>query len=148
MPKYAASEMKIVLDTNVLVSGLISKGYPAKILTAVLKSSKIKLCLSDPVIEEYQAVLARPKFSRFPSFIENAAIVLHHLQSQSLWFTPKTPVNLLFDQSDNKFLELAFEAKANFLVTGNTQDFTFKQFRNTEIISPKDFYDIALTQKP
>lgn len=140
--------MKIVLDTNVLVSGLISQGYPSKILEHILKGSLLQLCLSAAVLEEYQAVLARPKFSRFPSFVENAAATLLYLQHNSQVFEPRVSVDLLSDKSDNKFLELAMESKAAYLITGNTQDFNFSKFRNTEIVSPKDFYDIALTQKP
>ncbi len=136
--------MNIVLDTNVLVSALISKGFPSKILEEIINRPKINLCLSGPVIKEYQTVLSRPKFSKFPAFVENASIVLLHLQNRSLVFVPKVSVDILSDKSDNKFLELCLESKADYLVTGNSQDFTIKKFKNTAIVSPKDFFENAL----
>lgn len=134
--------MKVILDTNVLVSALISEGSPSLILEKVIESDTIQVCLSTLIFEEYLEVLARPKFQKFPSFIENAALVLHFLKTNSLNFEPMRKVELLKDKSDNKFLELALESKADFLITGNSQDFKIASFRNTKIVTPKEFIDL------
>jgi len=48
---------------------------------------------------------------------------------------------IISDKDDNKLLELAEESKADFLITGNTNDFTIKTFRNTRIVTPKEYWD-------
>ena len=139
--------MKVILDTNILVSALISKGYPSNILEKIIEGDDLELCLSQPVFEEYMAVLARPKFSKFPAFVENATMVLHFIKNYSRNFEPKRQVELLKDKSDNKFLELCLESKADYLITGNTQDFKIKSFRNTKILIPKEFVEMIVKSK-
>ncbi|OOG69375.1 putative toxin-antitoxin system toxin component, PIN family [Algoriphagus sp. A40] len=139
--------MKVILDTNILVSALISKGYPSIILERVIESENMEICLSNLVFEEYKAVLARPKFSRFPAFSENVTMVLHFLKNHALNFEPIEKVELLQDKSDNKFLELCLESKADYLITGNSQDFKFPSFRNTKILPPKEFVELILKSK-
>ncbi|MFC3416043.1 putative toxin-antitoxin system toxin component, PIN family [Algoriphagus hitonicola] len=132
--------MKVVLDTNILISALISKSYPSKILEAIFKTPSIELCLSEEIFREYAEVLARPKFSRFNDFYHHALIVLHQIKRIAVFYNPKRSVDILEDKSDNKFLELCLECKANILVTGNFNDFNISKFRNTQILSPKEFY--------
>jgi putative PIN family toxin of toxin-antitoxin system len=139
--------MKVILDTNILVSALISVGNPSFILEKVIDDDRIQICISTSVFEEYLEVLARPKFQKSPSFIENATLVLHFLKNSALSFDPKRKVELLKDKSDNKFLELALESKADFLITGNTQDFKIASFRNTKIMTPKEFVELTLKLK-
>ncbi len=54
-------------------------------------------------------------------------------------YLPNTKIDILEDKSDNKFLELAFVFNADYIITGNYNDFTIDKFRNTKIISAKDF---------
>jgi len=55
----------------------------------------------------------------------------------------KTTIKLFIikDTSDNKFLELAAECKSDFLITGNTNDFTMSSFGHTKIVSPKEYWE-------
>jgi len=48
---------------------------------------------------------------------------------------------LLGDKDDNMLLELAHESRANFLITGNTNDFTISKYKETLIVSPKDYWE-------
>ncbi len=50
-------------------------------------------------------------------------------------------IDLISDKKDNMILELAFECSADFFITGNTNDFTFSEFENTRIVSPREFWD-------
>lgn len=134
--------MKIILDTNVIVSALISKGFPSKIIDQVLFQKSAEICLSDSIFEEYLAVLKREKFAKFPQFVQNSAIVLTQLSKSSVFYFPKEKVDLLKDCSDNKFLELAVAANADYLITGNTLDFTIQKFKNTQVVNPKTFWEI------
>ena len=53
---------KIVIDTNVIVSSLIQRGYPNLIIKDLFIEQKFQLCISDELLAEYYEVLARPKF--------------------------------------------------------------------------------------
>ena len=59
---------KIVIDTNVIVSSLIQRGYPNLIIKDLFIEQKFQLCISDELLAEYYEVLARPKFSKFQDF--------------------------------------------------------------------------------
>ena len=59
---------KIVIDTNVLVSALIQRSYPYLIISSVFLDANIEWCISNAVVEEYHAVLNRPKFTKYPDF--------------------------------------------------------------------------------
>lgn len=56
-------------------------------------------------------------------------------------FHPKTKFKILSDKSDNKLLELVSTCGADFLVTGNTNDFTMKKFKKTKIVTPKEYWE-------
>lgn len=58
-----------------------------------------------------------------------------------MFFEPREKIVFLADKDDDMFLELAVEAKANYLVSGNTKDFTMKDFRGISILTPKEFYE-------
>ena len=132
---------RVILDTNVIVSALISNSYPTKILHEIIFERKVVLCLSNEIIKEYINVLNRPKFERFHNFKNNAEVVLNKLIEISTTFKPTEKVLIISDLSDNKFLELAKVSEANFLITGNSNDFTFDKFEKTQIVSPQIFYE-------
>ena len=77
--------------------------------------------------------------------MNNAEIVLNRFIKIALLFEPTTHLNIIKDKSDNKLLELANESNADYLITGNRVDFTIAQYKKTQILSPRDFWEI-LTQ--
>lgn len=132
---------KIVIDTNVIVSSMIQKSYPYKIIYELFLGDKFLICISQELMSEYYTVVSRPKFSRFPEFLARAESLLAYIDVKALKFTPKTKINLISDKNDNKILELAFECSADFIITGNTNDFTFSEYKNTKIVSPRDYWE-------
>lgn len=137
---------KIILDTNVLVSSLIQQSYPYLIVSEVFDNSEVQLCLSEELFQEYFEVLNRNKFKRFPDFISNARTLLMDIKHRAIEFSPTNKVELLRDKGDNKLLELAEASEADFLITGNSNDFTILFYKRTRIISPKDYYDAYIRQ--
>ena len=133
---------KVIIDTNVLVSGLISHSFPSKILYEIVLAKKVKICLSDEVFEEYENVLNRGKFLKFPQFKINSEVVLKKISDIATMYYPKFKVDILKDKDDNKFLELAKESSAAYIVTGNFNDFVISEFESTKIISPEKFYSL------
>ena len=134
--------MRIILDTNVLVSALIQRNYPYFIVDSILADKNMWLCISDNLFAEYLNVLGREKFSRFPDFYARAQTLLADIESLSLKFKPTQIVDIIRDEADNRLLELAETCGADYLITGNTSDFTMVDYKGTRIISPKDFFEL------
>jgi putative PIN family toxin of toxin-antitoxin system len=132
---------KIVIDTNVIVSSLIQRSYPYKIIYELFVDDFFLLCVSDELMAEYYEVLARPKFARFADFSSKAEILLADIETKAKKFVPKITLDFIKDKDDNMILELADECKADFIITGNTNDFTFSDYNQTKIISPKEYWE-------
>jgi len=132
---------KIILDTNVIVSALISNSIPTKILYELVLNKLIKPCLSKEIFAEYIEVLERDKFSKFHSFKSKANLVLIQLREISEFYETDRKIEILTDISDNKFLELASISSADYLITGNTLDFTITEFEYTKILTPRQYWE-------
>ncbi len=132
---------KIILDTNILVSSIISNSYPSKIVYELVLNYKVNLCLSMDVYNEYFEILNRKKFLNYSNFKENANQLLNFITKYSIFFEPKQNYDILKDKSDNKFLDLADISNADFLITGYFNDFDLKTFKETKIISAKEFWE-------
>ena len=132
---------KIIIDTNVIVSSLIQTGYPYRIIFDLFIEDRVCLCISPPLMAEYYAVLERPKFTQFQGFAAKAKIVLANIEIKAIYYKPKITLHLISDKDDNKILELADECGADFVITGNTNDFTFPLYKQTKIVTPKDYWE-------
>ena len=132
---------KIVIDTNVIVSSLIQKSYPFLIINELFAEDKFKLCMSEELMAEYYEVLSRPKFAKFHDFFTRAEVLLVNIEMKSKKYVPKIKLDLISDVDDNMILELADECLADFVITGNTTDFTFPSYKLTRIITPKEYWE-------
>jgi putative PIN family toxin of toxin-antitoxin system len=132
---------KIVIDTNVIVSALIQRSYPYLILNEAFSNKNIKVCISEELLEEYIHVLNREKFKKFPDFEANAQFLLLDIANYSQIYAPNRKIDIISDKDDNKLLEIAEAAKAHFLITGNHNDFTMKQYKTTRIVTPKEYWE-------
>jgi putative PIN family toxin of toxin-antitoxin system len=137
---------KVVIDTNVIVSSLIQRGYPYLIIYELFAEDKFQLCVSAQLMAEYYEVLARPKFQKFQDFFIRAESLLADIETNARKYFPKITVDLISDQDDNIFLELADECEADFIITGNTKDFTFATYKQTKIVTPKEYWEIYQLQ--
>lgn len=129
--------MKIVLDTNVLVSGLINaNGFPGRIIDLV-RNNILQLIIDSRIMEEYSDVLNRDKFKSYFSkydveiFLDFIWHTSHHTVSSII-------ISDLPDKGDIPFLEIAFTEKA-LLVTGNTKHFPDELSRGCTIVTPEKF---------
>lgn len=134
--------MRLILDTNVLVSASIQRSYPYFIVDRVFAESNLELCFSPELFTEYVDVLSREKFAKFPDFHSRAQSLLSDIQTFGVQFSTATNVKLIKDDPDNRLLELAESCRADYLVTGNTNDFTMSEYKGTKIVSPKEFFEI------
>lgn len=128
--------MKIVLDTNVLVAGLLSPFGPCGDIVRMVSSGKLTLCIDARVLSEYREVLERPKFS-FDH--DKIAAILDYIEHQG-WVVASTPLSLpLPDPDDEPFLEIAVSGSADYLVTGNAAHFPPELCQGVHVVSPADF---------
>ena len=127
--------LRVVLDTNIIVSACLTpEGSPATILELALLG-EFTLCLSSPILTEYQDVLARPKFSRDAARIK---VLLDGIKELAEMVEPPHRLAISRDEEDNRFLECAQAADADFLVTGNRRHFP-DQIDRTRILTPREF---------
>lgn len=134
---------KLVIDTNVFVSYLISEnGYCFKIIEDVLLTQKAVHYLSSETLEEYIDVFKRTRFSKkYPSFLIKSNLLLTNLVKLSETVKPSIKLNDIKDETDNRFLEVAYVSNADFIITGNKLHFTFPSFHNTQIVSSREYWE-------
>jgi hypothetical protein len=132
---------RIVIDTNVIISSLIQKSYPYTIINELFIDDKIEMCVSEELMAEYYEVLRRDKFARFHDFFSRAEALLIEIETKATMFKPKISLHLISDTDDNMVLELADECIADFVITGNTTDFIFPTYKETKIVTPREYWE-------
>lgn len=128
--------MRIVLDTNVLVSGLLIRdSKPGRILDLV-ETGELTALLDGRILAEYREVLCRPKFSIPAGKAEAILEFLHHRGEpvDALDFPGTLP-----DAGDRPFLEVAVTGAARALITGNTRHFPGRITGGPSILTPAGF---------
>ena len=131
---------RIVLDTNVIISGILFGGIPRSILNMLI-SGQHDFFLSIAIIEEIREVLNRPKFG-FDS--GNAMLVAEELHSLCAIVRPTRSVNVLIDDpDDNKILECAVEANAEIIISGDSHLLSLGSYEGIKILTPKQFSDFT-----
>ena len=108
---------KIVIDTNVIVSALIQRSYPYRIINDLFLESAFQLCVSDELMLEYYEVLSRPKFARYQDFFARAEALIVEIEKKSAKYAPTIKLDLISDEDDNMILELADECLADYVIT-------------------------------
>lgn len=130
--------MRIALDTNVLVSGLLTPFGTCGQIVRMLTSAEIVLCVDARILLEYGEVLHRPKFGIDPA---KSDVLMEYIHNSSE-VHPCVPLQrLLPDEDDNPFLEVALSADAECLVTGNLQHFPAHSRAGVRVLSPAQFLD-------
>jgi putative PIN family toxin of toxin-antitoxin system len=134
--------LRVVLDTNILVSALLnSQGPPAQIFLLTIAEPDIQLCLSGDIFAEYADVLRRPRLHRSDGEIIAA---LHVVREKGLWVRPQSKVHACSDPADDIFLECAQAAEAHYVVTGNIKHFPTIWGGGTRILTARQFLDEAV----
>lgn len=130
--------MTIVLDTNVLVSGLLSPhGPPARVIDAVIAGTETVL-FDSRIIGEYREVLARPRFSFDQEHV--AAVVDLIIATGRRVTAPPLGLSLL-DPDDAPFLEVAIAGAVDFLITGNVRHFPAAVRGGIRVVSPRQWLE-------
>ncbi len=131
--------MKVILDTNVIVSGIFWKGTSEKVLYA-LANGKFKLVISSGIITEIIKTLMNFKIRL--SF-EEILLWLSILLWKAELVEPEERVDVIKDDpDDNKFIEAAIEGNADYIVSQDKHLLNIKEYKGIKIILPEDFLKI------
>ena len=135
--------MKIVLDTNVLVSGLLTPFSASGEIVRMVFSGELTVYIDARILAEYKDVLNRPKFK----FNKDHIGILLDFVKQYGQFTSSSPLkDRLPDPDDEPFLEVALAGKVNSLVTGNRNHCPSSGFKGINIFSPPEFLEFYRKQ--
>ena len=131
--------IKVVIDTNVIVSALIKpNSNPETIINLLLKHKAFTLCTTEEIIDEYIKVFQYKKLKKYlPN--KKVKLFLKQLTLKSHILKQTSDIPELNDKDDTKFLACAVYAKANYLVTGNIKDFPKGKYKNVAIVTPTEF---------
>jgi putative PIN family toxin of toxin-antitoxin system len=136
--------MKIVLDTNALVAGLLSPFGPCGEIVRMVSSGELTLCFDALILAEYSEVMYRSKFG---SDKEKVAALLNHIEHRGHTVASSPLRHSLPDPDDEPFLKVALAEKAVCLVTGNASHFPAKLCQGRKILSPGGFLTFYKTQQ-
>jgi hypothetical protein len=132
--------MRILLDTNLWVAGLISASMRIRI-ERIIANDQLEILTDIALLSELKAVCARPKFSRYfsASQLQNLFQILH----ERLFFVEtKSRVNVCRDPDDNFLLAICLDGQADYLLTGDDDLLVLNAFGQTKIITITQFEQI------
>lgn len=127
--------MRVVFDTNILVSALTLPGGRGDAALRRIVSGEDALAISRPIVDELLSVLTR-KFSYDREALSRVAVFLADLGEV---VEPRQSFRVLTDEPDNRILECAHAAGADLIVTGDRAMLAQEEFRQIRIVSLRDY---------
>lgn len=134
--------MRVVLDTNIIVSFLLTGGLTISDIFKLWHKRQFALLISEEILLEVKQILTRFINKNFIS-PNQAQTLIRRLKKNAELITVTSIVTAVKDKSDNRFLACAMDGKADYLVTGDKKHLLpLDKFGQTKIISPKDLVNI------
>lgn len=134
-------KVKVVIDTNVFISGLNFAGKPGEVLRLVMNGD-IETYISTFILEEMGRILRE----RFDWDEERIQRVSNRIKGQSIQVQPKVKLSIIREKDDdNRILECAIEGRVQYLISGDKRHILpLKEFQGIKILSPADFLKLPL----
>lgn len=130
--------MRVILDTNVFISGIFFTGPPYEILKA-WQDNRIRIVASPAILEEYQRV-AETLSSQY-SGIDIGEIIDLLIAHAELIMPERLKGSVCEDPHDDKFLECAINGKAKFIISGDKHLLRVSSYQGIKILTPRQFMD-------
>jgi len=136
MPAESKSKPKVVIDTNVFVSGLTFKGKPREVLDLIWRGD-IEACISSFIFKELEETLKKD-FSWDRDQIKHT---IEKIKAKTFLIQPKNKVSVIKENDDdNRILECAIEGRVQFLISGDRKHLLpLKEYQGIKILSPAEF---------
>jgi len=131
--------VKVVIDTNVLVSATLFGGNPEQVLDSA-EEGKIKILISEEILEEFKEVLQR----KFGFSLDIVEVTVSAIKEISTLVTPTQRLNVIKKkEDDNRILECAVEGKVQYIVSGDKRHLLpLKEYQGMKILSPAKFLKV------
>lgn len=127
--------MRVVLDTNVVVSAFLGKRCSP--ILVLWKQKQFETFINTLILDEYASILRRPLFALSEVLVEDFLDYIYH---HGHFVPPTSLIHLVRqDPSDDKFLDCALQAKADYLVSGDHHLLQLGFFQHTMILPPHEF---------
>ncbi|MBU0571017.1 MAG: putative toxin-antitoxin system toxin component, PIN family [Candidatus Omnitrophica bacterium] len=130
--------LKVVIDTNVFISGLLNSPS-CRYIIKLLGAAKLTLIISPWILDELIGVISRPKF-RNAITRETAEKIIEMISIQAVLVNPSREFDVIEDDpADNRFIDAAIEANADFIISGDRHLLDLKTFHDIRVITPAQF---------
>ena len=134
--------LRVVLDTNVVISAHLSPEGQQALILGLAIAAYFRWFVSGVLLEEYEGVLRRERFGLSPRSVTQS---MRTIRKCSTLVIPKRKLNVSRDPDDNKVVECALEARADYMVTGNIGHFP-SRFQDIRIVLPRQFLTVVAAQ--
>src|SRR3989344_1357169 len=132
-------KLNVVLDTNVIISAVLSRESPPANIFKLLLSDKIQNFATEEILGEIRGVLGRDAIAKYAS-VEFRDFALAAFEQKSAFVQPKyLPKVVPEDPDDDKFFHCALTANADFLISGDKNVLKIKELQKIKVVSPRDF---------
>ncbi len=139
------TSLRVVLDTNVIVSGLITRGKCRELILRIIGYGH-KIVVSREIIEEFLSVMKLEKFRRYVSY-EDAAKYISLIVMYADIVDIKTVVDICSDNMDNNIISTAIDGNADYIVTGDKKDLLpIREYNKIKIVSVDEFLNMMMKQ--
>jgi len=132
----SSTRYNIVIDTNVMISGLVFGGLPRRVIDSVLHHKTVMFLSPDfekEIVRKFREISAQP---------EILSVLRILLEKYSRKIVPTVRITKSRDPKDDMLLALAFAGDAHYLITGDKDLLVLRKFGKTEIVTPKEFFSL------
>jgi len=131
--------LRLVIDTNVVISAALKPEGLQRTTFLLAITKPARLYVSRPILDEYAEVLSRPELKIRKGLRQQ---LLQLIKNRGNLVVPSRRLEVSGDPDDNRFLECADAARADYLVTGNLRHFP-RFWKKTKIITPREFIGLV-----
>jgi putative PIN family toxin of toxin-antitoxin system len=135
--------MKVVVDTNVVISALLWAGVPHQVLDAA-QAKKFELICTEALVDELHNVLSRSKFDKplAKRALNREELVKGFLEQVTIVEPAPVPEDAVRDPKDAKVLACALDGQASYIVTGDDDLLVLKSYQEIKIVTPAELLNI------
>ena len=135
--------IKVVLDTNIYISGILFAGKPREVLDLAIKG-KIHVFISPDILSELRDVLSRKKFGFSPEHVD---IIIREIESITTMVNPAKKYSIVSHDSDNIIIDCAMESRVEYIITGDNDLLCLNKYKSINIINPALFIEEYLDHR-
>lgn len=130
--------LRVVADTNILISALGFGGKPRQILNLILEG-QIKAVTSPILLAELEDVIVK----KFPKLESSLGRVNKQIRKNFKVIKPKISLRLVKDEPDNRVIEAAVEGDCDYIVTGDRELLELKRYKKTKVVTAQEFLSLT-----